>query len=178
MTGIQRMRSRFTLLLAIFLAIDVALVAYLLWPASNTHARDQEEQQLQQEFAVKSRQAAPLRGIENKLQDTRANIKKFSAERILSQSSQISAELHRLAQQDSVTMQGVHYKVESAGLPNLQRGDIESNIAGDYLKIVHFINAIERDKLLFVINQINLSAPASGMVQLQIKFQTFLKETA
>jgi hypothetical protein len=46
------------------------------------------------------------------------------------------------------------------------------------LKLAHFINALERDKLLFVINQITLSAPSGGVVQLQMKFQTFLKEAA
>lgn len=178
MTALQKMRRQFTLLLAIFLVIDVALIAYLLWPASNAHARDEEERQLQQEFAAKSRQAAPFHGIEDKLHDTRANIKKFYSERILSQSSQVSAELHRLAQQNNVTMQGIRYKVENSGLPNLQRVDIDTSIAGDYLKIAHFINALERDKLMFVINQISLSAPGTGMVQLQIKFQTFLKEAA
>jgi Tfp pilus assembly protein PilO len=177
-SGVQKLRKRFTLLLAIFLAVDVLLVGYLLWPASSTRAREDEERQLQQDLAVKTRQVAPLIGIENKLQDTRANIKKFYADRILSQSSQISTELHRLAQQSGVTMQGIRYKVEQAGLQNLQRVDIDTGISGDYLKIAHFINAVERDKLLFVINQISLSAPSGGMVQLQMKFQTFLKETA
>jgi type IV pilus assembly protein PilO len=172
------MRRRFTLLVAILLAFDVALITYLLWPASSASARDQEERQLQQDLAVKTRQAAPLHGIDDKLKDTRSSIKKFYAERILSQSSQISTELHRLAQENGVTMQGVHYKVEEAGLPNLQRVSIDTGIAGDYLKIARFINALERNKLLFVINQVTLSAPAGGVVQLQIKFQTFLKESA
>lgn len=178
MTGVQKLRKRFTLLLAIFLVVDVALIAYLLWPASSARAREDEERQLQQELKAKTLQVAPLIGIDNKLQDTRANIRKFYADRILSQSSQISTELHKLAQQNGVTMQGIRYKVEQAGLSNLQRVDIDTGISGDYLKIAHFINALERDKLLFVINQIALSAPSGGVVQLQMKFQTFLKEAA
>jgi Tfp pilus assembly protein PilO len=178
-TGLEKLRSRFTLLLAIFLAIDVALIAYLLWPGtSSKSARHDEEQRLQQELIKKTRDDAPLKGIEGKLQETRVTIKKFYAERVLSQSSQISTELHKLAQADGVSMQAIHYKVEESGLPNLQRVDIDTAISGDYLKIAHFINALERDKLLFVINQISLTAPPGGTVQLQIRFQTFLKETA
>lgn len=178
MTGLQKMRKRFTLLLAIFLAVAVALIAYLLWPAASPHARDEEERRLQQELAVKTRDVAPLSQIEDKLKDTRANIKKFYAERILSQSSQVSNEVHRLARDSGVTLQGIHYKFDPAALPNLQKVEIDTGISGDYLKIAHFINAVERDKLLFVINQIALSAPQGGTVQLQIKFQTFLKESA
>jgi hypothetical protein len=63
-------------------------------------------------------------------------------------------------------------------LPNLERVNIETAVAGDYLKIAHFINALERDKLLFIIDQIALSAPPGGLVQLQIKFETFMKEAA
>ena len=176
MTRLQRIRKQFTVLIAIFLAVDVALIAYLLWPAASPHARDAEERQLQQELAAKTRDVAPLSGIEDKLTGTRANIKKFLAERILSQSSQISNEVHRLARDSGVTLQGIHYKFDPATLPSLQRVEIDTGISGDYLKIAHFVNAVERDKLLFVINQITLSAPQSGVVQLQIKFQTFLKE--
>lgn len=176
MTGLQKMRKRFTVLVAIFLAMDVALIAYLLWPAASPHARDEEERRLQTELDTKTRDVAPLAQIEDKLKDTRANIKKFYAERILSQSSQVSSEIHRLARENGVTLQGIHYKFDPAALPNLQKVEIDTGISGDYLKIAHFINAVERDKSLFVINQITLSAPQGGAVQLQIKFQTFLKE--
>jgi Tfp pilus assembly protein PilO len=173
------MRNRLTLLMAVLLAIDVALVAYLLWPGtSNKEVRHEEEQKLQQELAQKTRDNAPLHGIENKLTETRANIKKFYAQRVVNQSSQISNELHRLAQESGISLQTIHYKADPSGLPNLERVNIETAVAGDYLKIAHFINALERDKLLFIIDQIALSAPPGGLVQLQIKFETFMKEAA
>jgi hypothetical protein len=60
-------------------------------------------------LAQKTRDNAPLHGIENKLTETRANIKKFYAQRVVNQSSQISNELHRLAQESGISLQTIHY---------------------------------------------------------------------
>jgi len=175
MTGMQKKRARFIVLLGVLLALDVGLVAYLLWPSANLHA---EEQESRQQYLVMERQVEPLKGIEKKLEDTRANISKFYDQRVLGQWSQISIELHRLAQENGVSLQAIKYKVDESGLPNLQAVTIETGISGDYLKIVHFINALERAKPLFVINLVALRGQTGGTVELQISFQTFLKETA
>jgi hypothetical protein len=51
-------------------------------------------------------------------------------------------------------------------------------LSGDYAKIAHFINALERDKLVFNVTQIVLNGQqGGGSVDLQIKVDTFLKET-
>ena len=176
MTRMQKIRTRFILFIAVLLAVDIGLVAYLIWPGrSDSRA---EERQLQQEFMVKTRQVAPLFGMDKKLGQTRDDIKAFYAERVLGHWSQISNELHRLAQENGVSLQTIQYKPEDAGLPNLQLVVIETGIAGDYVKIAHFINALERDKILFVINQVALRAQQGGNVELQISFETFLKEAA
>ena len=176
MTSLKKLRTRFTLILAILLAIDVGLVAYLLWPG-RSDARA-EERQLQQEYLVKSRQVAPLIGMDKKLERTRDDIKAFNSDRVLGRWSQISNELHKLAQQSGVSLESISYKPEDSGIPNLQVVTIGTGIGGDYVKIVHFINALERDKVLFVINQIELQAQQGGMVELKISFETFLKEAA
>ena len=44
-------------------------------------------------------------------------------------------------------------------------------------KVARFINALEQDKFVFIINQITLNGSEGGLVSLQIKFETFLKQT-
>ncbi|HEY6253529.1 MAG TPA: hypothetical protein VI685_26520 [Candidatus Angelobacter sp.] len=171
----QKTRRKFVVLLTVLVVIDAGLGTYLLWPGSNTHA---EEQQLQQQYMITTLQVAPLKGIEKKLEDTRGNIRKFNSERVLAHWSQISIELHKLAQENGVSLQAIKYRPDDSGLPNLQTVTIETGIAGDYMKIVHFISALERDKLLFVINLIALRGQTGGTVELQISFETFLKEAA
>ena len=174
MTGMRKKRTNFMVVLGVLLAVDVGLVTYLLWPGANLHA---EDQQLHQQFQVMQRQVEPLIGIDKKLEDTRARLKTFYDQRVLGQWSQISNEVYKLAQENGVSLQAIKYKPDESGLPNLQSVTIDTGISGDYLKIVHFINALERAKPLFVINLVALRGQTGGAVELQISFQTFLKET-
>lgn len=175
MTNPQKTRKNFIVAMAVLLAVDVGLATYRWWPGSNLH---EEEQQLRQQYLVTERQVAPLRGIDKKLEETRANLKTFYDQRVLGHWSQISNELNKLAKENGISLQAVKYKGDDSGIPNLQTVTIETGISGDYLKIVHFISALERDKLLFVINLISLRGQTGGTVELQISFETFLKEAA
>jgi type IV pilus assembly protein PilO len=52
---------------------------------------------------------------------------------------------------------------------------IDASVSGDYRPIVEFINAVERDKLFFVINGINLTGQQTGQVNLRIRLTTYLR---
>jgi Tfp pilus assembly protein PilO len=183
-TKLDKKRRTFTVLLGILLAVDVGLAAYLIWPGGSSASTRSEVQKLRQDYLLKFKQTAPLIGMDKKLDLTRVDIKKFDAERTAAHWSQISNEVHKLAHEHGVSLQDIHYKPEDSGIPGIQQVEIDTGIAGDYVKIARFINALERDKLLFVINTIALRGQTSqqgqpgGGVELQISFQTFLRETA
>jgi Tfp pilus assembly protein PilO len=180
MAGLNKMRVIFMVLLAAFLIVDLGLGAYLLWPGASDHTkRAAEEQQLQQQLILKTRDVAPFLDIDRKLVDTRAQIKKFYNERIPAYWSQIASELHKLETANGVSEPvSIRYKAEDVGLPNLQQVEVETAIAGDYTNITRFINAVERDRLLFVIEGVSVSGQPAGTVQVQIRLQTFLKGAA
>lgn len=172
------MQMIFIALLALVVVLDIGLIGYLVW-GGNKESRRVEEKQLQDTLRLDKMQVVPLNGIDKKLMDTRADIKKFYVDRIPVYWSQISSELHKLEQENGISEKSsVRYTSEDAGLPDLQHVKIETDVAGDYVKIAHFINALERDKLLFLITQVSVSGQAAGNVQLQIKFETFLKRAA
>lgn len=178
MTPLQKMRRRFIIVLSVLAVIAIALAIYLRWPGISGTSEHAEEQSLEKQLRLKKLQATPLQGIDKKLVDSRAQINQLYAERVASRWSGISERIQKLAQETGVSAQSIRYKTDPTGLPNLQRVKIETTIGGDYIKIPHFINALERDKLLFLITQISVSGQEGGVVQLQIKFDTFLKETA
>lgn len=177
MAGLSRIRQIFSLALVVLAALDTVLVAYLLWPGPSNASRRKEEQALQAELAGKTREEAPLQGMDKKLLQTRADIEKLYGGRLPSRYSEISEQLDKLARDNGVSKGAIVYKAGDAGIADLQLVDIETTISGDYAKIARFINAMERDRLIFVVRQIALSGQ-TGTVQLQIKFQTFLKEAA
>jgi len=175
MTSIQRTRRNFTILLGVMGVLSLTFLAYLFWPGSSTPAsRGAEEQALRVELAAKRKQARPLQDIQEKLAASQQDVKKLSQEHVPSRFSDIADALHKVAMENGVSAQHVQYDTENAGLAGVDRVKISTSVSGDYNKLAHFINAVEREKLLFVIKQISLSEQQSGTVELQIRFDTYI----
>lgn len=178
MTNLQQVRKRFSIILTVLGVLCAILLGYLLWPGTSISSRRAQEENLQQQYRSLSREVAPLRGMDQKLLKTRADIKELYQDRIPSRSSQISQEVERLTKETNVTAQSVHYtaaKSDKGDLPDVQVIEIDTTVVGDYGNVARFINALEQAKMFFVINQITLNGQEGGQVSLQIKFQTFLK---
>ena len=178
MTPIQRMRRRFTVIFAVLGVVCVALIAYLVWPGSSRAAQRNEEQNLKKELELKQLGAAPLHGVDKNLADSSKQVDELYKDRVANRWSVISERVQKIAQETGVSAQNIKYSADKTGLPDLQRVKIETTVSGDYGKIPRFINALERDKMLFLITQLSLNGQDGGVVQVQIKFDTFLKETA
>ena len=98
---------------------------------------------------------------------------------IPSHASEISLRLEKISLAVGVQSEGIRFTAKSADkddLPGLHLLVIETSVSGEYPKLAHFINAIEQDKMLFVIDEVSLRSQQSGVVTLQIKLHTFLKE--
>jgi Tfp pilus assembly protein PilO len=173
------MRQKFIIVLIVLGAVNLGLVAYLFWPGRSTPAgRQREEHELRQQLVRVTHEVAPLEGIDQTLIKTRDDVKKFYNEHVATRWSGVSEKINKLAQENGFPPPVVHYKAEDTELPGLKRVKADITLAGDYPKIAHFINAMERDKLLFNITQINLNGQQGGSsVELQIRVDTFLKET-
>ena len=179
MRDLQQIRKRVFTILVILGVISLCFLGYLLWPGASVSAQKEQAEALQQQYTTLQHEVEPLNGIEGKLVQTRADVKDLYKESIPGHASEISLRLEKISLAAGVQSEGVRYtgKIsDKDDLPGLQRQDIETAVSGDYPKLAHFINAIEQDKMLFVIDQVSLSGQQSGMVTLQIKLHTFLKE--
>ena len=184
MNNLAKVQKRFTLILSVLGAVDLLLIIYLLLPGSSPAARLAQEESLRQQKKALTSEVAPLNGIDKKLAQTRVDVKKFYEQKVPSQFSQISQHLEKLMQETGVTTSGgIRYPQERNAsnekneLPDVQRINIETTVTGEYAKVARFINAMEQDKFVFIIDQIALTSQESGVVSLQIKFETFLKES-
>ncbi|HKD80233.1 MAG TPA: GspMb/PilO family protein [Candidatus Angelobacter sp.] len=184
MTNLARVKTRFTVVVAVLAVANLILIGYLLWPGSSPSAKLAKEQALMQQQAALKKDVAPLEGIEGKLAKTRVDVKNFYAQKVPSEFSQISQQLEKIVQDTGVSTQsGIRYsqdrsRDEKSDLPDVQRIAIEATVTGEYSKVARFINALEQDRYLFIINQITVNGAEGGsVVSLQIKFETFLKQT-
>jgi Tfp pilus assembly protein PilO len=184
MGNLTKVRQQFILVLAVLGVVDLLLIIYLLLPGSSPSARLAQEQSLQEQLKTLTREVAPLQGIDQKLAQTRVDVKKFYEQKVPNQFSQISQHLEKLMQETGVTSAGIHYsqdrneqQKDKNDLPDVRRIGIDTTVTGEYSKVARFINAMEQDKYVFIIDQISLTSQESGVISLQIKFETFLKET-
>jgi len=74
-------------------------------------------------------------------------------------------------------MSAIKYQEKDTAVDGLEQVQIDAQLSGDYLQLVRFINALERERLFFIVDGIQLAGEQSGTVRLQIKLETYLRTT-
>ena len=114
-------------------------------------------------------------GMQEKLKNADKDLNKFYSNRLPERQSAIATELGKLAEQNSVRIGQEKFAPKASALPEMTEVNIDANIEGDYVNLVKFINALERDKMFFIVSSIGLAGEQSGGVKLALKVQTFLR---
>src|SRR5580700_3959610 len=160
-------------------AVDVMVIAIYLSPlVGSQSARQDQLHDLWKELQLKTREVEPLRGLDKKIPIARKQIDQFYAQRLPSQDSAISADLGKVAAQSGVKIGSIKYSMKDAEVLGVRRMEIEADLAGDYLQLVRFVNALERDQMFFLVDSVGLGGEQGGVVKLQLKLETYLKTNA
>jgi type IV pilus assembly protein PilO len=163
-------------------AVLALLVLYLIvhlifvWQGLNANNADALDQQRVQLTAAQI-SAKPLRGLDTKLVASTHDANAFYETRLPYANSQVLAEIGALTHKAGVrwTHAQYAYNPQLSGSDGLTQMSIDASVSGDYRPIVEFINAVERDRLFFVINGINLTGQQTGQVNLRIRLTTYLR---
>ena len=159
--------------------VDVAVAAVYFSPiVGSQRSRKEELARLWKEQQQKTREVEPLRNIGDKIRTARLQIDDFYKTRLPGQDSAISEALGRLATQSGVKIGAVKYKVKDPQPMGLRPIEIEADFSGDYLQLARFMNSLERDRLFFVIDSVELGGEQAGIVRLQLKLETYLRTSA
>ena len=157
--------------------LDLYLLAHLaiVWQGLNARSAAAVDQQ---RVETRSAQLAarPLRGLDQKLVVSTQQANQFYQERLPYASSQVASELGVLTHREDVHWTRAQYAYDPVAEDDaLTEMHVDASISGDYRRIVQFINAVERDRLLFVIVGINLTGQQNGQVNLRIRLITYLR---
>jgi type IV pilus assembly protein PilO len=178
MASIRETRKTLLPVLVALIVVDLACVVYLLSPAGRSReARERDLSALQTQLAAKRQEVLPTRGMDGKLKKASDDITDFYKDRFPAQYSTVSEELGKLAGASGVQITAVKYDDKEASVEGLRKLNIELALSGSYLQEVKFINALERDKLFFLIDGVTLGEQ-QGNVRLQIKIETYLRSGA
>jgi type IV pilus assembly protein PilO len=179
MPDLRETRRKVKIALAAMGAVNVVAVVVFFSPLVGSQAARREQlDQNWKDLQQKTREVEPLRGLDNKIPIARKQIEDFYAQRLPAQDSAISANLGKLAQQTGVRIGGIKYTRKDPEPVGVRRLEIEADLAGDYLTLVRFINALERDQMFFLVNSVGLGGEQGGVVRLQLKLETYLKTGA
>ena len=154
----------------------LAHIAFAWHAAMSDNAQSIAEQTISMKAAEIARQ--PLEGLDEKLAQATKDADKFSKQRLPFSNSEVLSELGGLAKKQGVKLTRGQYAYEpvmqgTAG--ELTEAKIDASLSGDYRPLVLFVNALERDKMFFLINGVTLTGQQSGTVGLRLRMTTFLR---
>jgi hypothetical protein len=119
-----------------------------------------------------------LRGIDQKIVLAKGQISGFYKDRFAASDSDLVKELGKMATENGVHMQQAKYKEEDAESSGVVPIEVEGTFSGDYLQLVRFINTLERSKLFFTVDSVDLAGDSAGPVRLEITMHSYLRSGA
>jgi type IV pilus assembly protein PilO len=158
--------------------LAVAAVAFLVSPLGRSRAAyEQEFTGLRPELHKAVAEARDAENIDQKLVTAQKQITNVYEERFAARWSDIAAEIGEIADDAGVTVGQLRYDARAEEAPGLERVEMQASVTGSYLEIVKFINALERDKMMFVVDSITLGSEREGAVQLELALVTYMRRT-
>lgn len=178
MANLAQVRSRLQKAVIAMAVVDVIAVVFLLSPWARQSVRADELRQLERDLQARASEVVPLRGMDQKVEKARKQIQQFYQERLPTRASDIAQVLGEAASKSNVRLSEVRYTTEDSDAPDLQRLTIEATLSGDYRSVARFINTLEREKMLFVIDGLALAEQQGGNVKLSLRLETHRKVSA
>ena len=119
-------------------------------------------------------QTSPLRGLDQRVVDSRKQIEDFYAKRVPANYSSVAAEVGNLAVKSGVHLTGMQY-TPGATAGDLTEISLDARINGEYQQIMHFVNGLERDKTFFIIRAMAFTGQQGGLVGLRLRVSTWMR---
>ena len=151
-------------------------IAFAWHAATGDNAQAIADQKIAMETARIGKQ--PLEGLDGKLAQATKDADKFSKQRLPFSIAEVVGEMGALTKKQGVKLTRGQYAYEpvmqgTAG--ELTEAKIDASLSGDYRPLVLFVNALERDKMFFLINGVTLTGQQSGTVGLRLRMTTYLR---
>ena len=163
--------AAFAVLLAAVIGLSIRFG--LDWAATNGSSTDALAAK-QVQLRALNLETAPLRGLDKRVDDSRAQMHAFYSKRIPPNYSSIDRRIGELGVKSGVRLSRVQYSQGKPG-SDLTEISMDAGITGNYPQIMHFVNSLERDQNFFVIRGLALTGQQGGLVNLRLLVSTWLR---
>jgi Tfp pilus assembly protein PilO len=176
MPDLRNTRKKLKIAIAAMVLADVVAAGVLFSPlVGSADSRRTQMRQLSAELQKKTHDVEPLRGMPHKIVLAKDQIGDFYKDRFAAKDSELLTELGKLASENGVRIQQARYKEEDPETPGIVPVTLEVSFSGDYLQLVRFINTVERSKMFFTVDSVDLAGEGAGPVHLQIGLHSYLR---
>lgn len=174
-------RTQLLIVAGVLLAVDVGSVALLLSPVGHVSAaRQQVYEQLRLEKIEKAHAVAPVQGMDQKIATARQQEAQFSGDRLAQRYSAMSEQLSKIAGEANVRVSEVKYdsREEKDVPPGFDSVGITIQVHGTYEQNMRFINAIERQKMMLMVDAVSFGGMQADELTFSVHLSTFLRSAA
>jgi Tfp pilus assembly protein PilO len=179
---LRDLRTQLLILVGVLLLFDIAAVVLLLSPAGRSRgAWQQEYERLRVAKLEKVRAVAPAQGMDRKIETAREQETEFNNERLEQRYSAMSEQLSRIATEAGVSVSNVKYDEEKdqKKVPFGYSGiGITIQVHGTYEQDMRFINAVERQKILLLIDSVGFQGMQGNSLTVSVHLSTYLRNAA
>ena len=178
---IRDVRTQLLILVGALLLLDIAAIGLLVSPAGRSRAaRQQEFERLRVEKAEKTQAAIPAKGMDQKIAMARDQEAQFDSERMAQRYSAISERLSHIATEAGVGVSNVQYdeRGEKNAPAEYDGIGITIQVHGSYDQDMRFINAVERQKMLLLIDAVDFQGMQGDALTVSVHLSTFLRSAA
>jgi Tfp pilus assembly protein PilO len=179
--NLRDLRTQLLIAVGVLLLLDVAAIAVLVSPVGRGRAkREQTYEQLRMDKIEKTKDVAPAQGMDQKIAAAREEEAAFNRERLVGRYSAMSEQLSHIVSEAGVSVSDVKYnehpaKETPAGYEGI---GITIQVHGSYEQDMRFINAVERQKTLLIIDGVSFSGMQGEQLTVSIHMSTFLRSAA
>jgi len=176
MPDLGRTRRKLTVAIAAMVVADVVAAGVLFSPlVGSAESRRAEIRELSSELLRKTHEVQPLEGMPKKVVLAKNQISEFYGDRFAAKDSELATELGKLAAENGIHIQQARYTEEDEESSGIVPVAIQGSFSGDYLQLVRFINTLERSKMFFTVDSVDLAGEGAGPVRLQIGLHSYLR---
>ncbi len=133
----------------------------------------------QDQLRAREKEIRPIRNLSQLIDKAKTDYNRFSSDRLTAFPSTVYTDIYELARKNNVSLGEMKYDSYDTETPTLKLLQVQARVSGGYPNLVRFINAIERDKLFFVIRTLQLTDTKADRgeqnVQLTLTMETYLR---
>ena len=180
MLNVREIRLRVYIATAAMAILCLVALGLLIAMISASHTRAETFQSLHGQVQNRRGAVVPPKTVDDRVKEAREQIAHFYEDRFPATQSAIFEQLGKVADENKVRLNQANYTTGEGDveLPGVQLVTITAHLNGNYAQAMKFINALERDKMFFIVDSVSLGDQQGGNVVLNIRIETYMRGAA